>query len=201
MLDLGCGAGRHARHLASHGFNVTGLDLAASSIRSARKSPQSGLQFYEHDMRRPFGNARFDYIFSFFTSFGYFNSAAENERVMNNIRFALKAGGVLVFDYLNVKFAEQNMVPQEVKEIDGVEYSINRWHDHSHFYKKIVVNEHEFTERVEKLSLSDFAYLFHVNGLRMKKVFGDYGMNMYDEESSPRMIIVAEKIKGPSWAL
>src|SRR5690349_12033250 len=29
MLDLGCGAGRHSRYLATKGYAVTGLDLAA----------------------------------------------------------------------------------------------------------------------------------------------------------------------------
>ena len=39
LLDLGCGAGRHAKHLASKGFQVTGVDLAARSIAEARQAP------------------------------------------------------------------------------------------------------------------------------------------------------------------
>src|SRR5690348_9531436 len=41
-LDLGCGAGRHAKQLASRGLQVTGLDLAASSIQTARRFEQTG---------------------------------------------------------------------------------------------------------------------------------------------------------------
>src|SRR5215510_7768386 len=52
-LDLGCGAGRHSRHLASKGFLVTGMDLSASSIGEARKSRRAGLRFLRHDMRLP----------------------------------------------------------------------------------------------------------------------------------------------------
>ena len=37
MLDLGCGNGRYSKWLASKGFDVTGIDLAASSIRDAKK--------------------------------------------------------------------------------------------------------------------------------------------------------------------
>src|ERR1700752_4887372 len=37
ILDLGCGNGRHSKHLASKGFSVTGIDLSSSSIRDAKK--------------------------------------------------------------------------------------------------------------------------------------------------------------------
>jgi 2-polyprenyl-3-methyl-5-hydroxy-6-metoxy-1,4-benzoquinol methylase len=73
ILDLGCGAGRHAKQLASQGFQVTGLDLAQSSITAAKKIHTPGAQFYRHDMRLPFGVCRFHYVFNFFTSFGYFS--------------------------------------------------------------------------------------------------------------------------------
>src|SRR4029077_1430393 len=43
VLDLGCGAGRHARQLALHGCHVTGLDLSAGSIREACRFEQAHL--------------------------------------------------------------------------------------------------------------------------------------------------------------
>src|SRR5688500_7812392 len=78
MLDLGCGSGRHARYLAAQGFNVTGIDLASSSIRTAKQFKMENLQFYRHDMRVPFGYDRYDFVFNFFTSFGYFKEEREN---------------------------------------------------------------------------------------------------------------------------
>lgn len=78
MLELGCGTGRHARYLASKGFQVTGLDLAFSSIREARRSQLPGVKFFEHHMRAPFGTNAFDYVFNFFTSFAYFDEPAEH---------------------------------------------------------------------------------------------------------------------------
>ena len=106
VLDLGCGAGRHSRYLASKALRVTGMDLAASSIRAAKKYEQSRLRFLRHDMRVPFGRNAFDYVFKFFTSFGYFEEPGEHIAVVRNIATSLRDGGRLVLDYLNVRHAE-----------------------------------------------------------------------------------------------
>src|SRR5678816_3961427 len=53
LLDLGCGAGRHARHLASKGYDITGIDLSARSIAEARKAERPHLRFRRQDMRVP----------------------------------------------------------------------------------------------------------------------------------------------------
>src|SRR4051794_6334442 len=137
MLDVGCGNGRHCRHLGAKGFNVTGIDLAFSSIKYAKKYETSSLRFFQHDMRKPFGNNHFDYIFSFFTSFGYFKNETENQKVVRNMASALKPGGTLVFDYINAQYAAEHLVPSEEKEIDGIIYSITRWTDEKYFYKRI----------------------------------------------------------------
>lgn len=194
MLDLGCGAGRHAKQLASHGFQVTGVDLAQSSILAAKRIQTPGAQFYRHDMRLPFGVSRFHYVFSFFTSFGYFKSPLENNVVINHIYKSLKDGGTVVMDYLSVKYSEDRLVSAEKKEIDGIVYHITRWSDSTHFYKKIEVDKHEYTEQVEKLRLEDFDILFKKNGLKLRKVFGDYTLGSYDPDLSTRLIMVAEKL-------
>ncbi|HET6769563.1 MAG TPA: class I SAM-dependent methyltransferase [Chitinophagaceae bacterium] len=198
MLDLGCGAGRHAKWLAAKGFDVTGLDLAASSIRSAEKHERTNLRFAKHDMRDPFGKNSFDYVFNFFTSFGYFKNDEDNRRVIRNIYHALKPGGSLVMDYLNVVWCEDRLVAEETKEIDGIVYHISRWTDERFFYKKIAIEnmqsaQSEFVEQVAKFDLNDFGYLFERNGLRLEKVYGDYRLNEYDRVESPRMILLARK--------
>ena len=204
VLDLGCGNGRHSRQLAGKGLQVTGIDLAASSIAFAKNKSTPGTHFYRHDMRMPFGNSLFDIVFNFFTSFGYFQTQAENHQVICNISDSLKPGGLLVMDYLNVNYAANRLVAHETKEIDGVEFTISRWMTATHFYKKIIIDSNsgepplEFTEQVEKIRLEQFDEMFKAYGMSIEKVFGNYQPGSYDQDSSPRLImIVSKKQKNP----
>jgi SAM-dependent methyltransferase len=199
MLDLGCGTGRHSKRLASKGFCVTGIDLAASSIAEAAKSERPGLRFFRRDMRAPFGRNKFDYVFSFFTSFGYFDDATEHLAVVRNIASSLKPGGTLALDYLNSHHAEMCLTREETKVIDGTVYRIARWSTSKHFFKRIVIDDErtgqplEYCERVAKFTLRDFESMLALHGLGLDAVYGDYHLQRYDAEASPRMILLAHK--------
>jgi cyclopropane fatty-acyl-phospholipid synthase-like methyltransferase len=54
-LDLGCGTGTNSLYLARHGWQVVGVDLAATAIRQARrKAKKAGLsvEFHTADVTR-----------------------------------------------------------------------------------------------------------------------------------------------------
>jgi SAM-dependent methyltransferase len=198
-LDLACGTGRHSKYLASKGFRVTGIDLASSCISRAKQFEQPGLRFYEHDMRLPFGRNQFDYVFNFFTSFGYFEDPNENLSVIRNIAHSLKPGGRLVIDYLNVGYAESFTSSSEVRQVDGVRYRLNRWSNASHFYKRIAIDHAdreefaEYIERVAKFRLQDFCRMFSQCGMSIEATWGDYRLSRYDSATSPRLILMTEK--------
>ena len=199
MLDVGCGAGRHSIYLASKGFLVTGIDLSAGSIRKARRSERPGLHFVQHDMRVPFGKNEVDYVFNFFTSFGYFDNLADHLSVIRNMADSLKTGGRLVLDYLNVAYAEVCAMPEETRIIDGHVYRITRWSDDRHFFKRIVIEDsagidrREYLERVAKFNVGDFRAMFEACGLSIDAVYGDYRLRSYDPVASPRMILIARR--------
>jgi SAM-dependent methyltransferase len=200
MLDVACGRGRHSRILASMGFDVTGIDISPDSVLYARQFEDDHLRFSLHDMRLPFWVNYFDYAFNFFTSFGYFATQREHDDAVRTIACSLKATGILLFDYLNVHYAEERLVHNEIKTIEETQYEIHRWHDAHHFYKKLIISDPvlekpvEFTEKVAKFSLGDFTDMLAYQKMQVTEVFGDYELNKYDVYKTPRMIVVAKKI-------
>lgn len=200
MLDVACGRGRHARFLTSKGYDVTGIDLSFNSIAFAKEFETNHLHFFQHDMRLPSWVNYFDYAFNFFTSFGYFATRREHDDALRTMAQSLKPGGVLLIDYLNVHYAEEHLVHNEVKKIDGTEYEIHRWHDATHFYKRILVSDASlsqpavFTEKVTKLSLGDFTEMLSFQDMQVEDVFGDYKLQPYDVNATPRLIVAARKM-------
>jgi len=201
MLDVACGKGRHSLQLAKKGFDVTGIDLSFDSIHEALQYEADNLHFLQHDMRLPFWIRYFDYAFNFFTSFGYFRTQREHDNAIHSIATSLKTGGIFVMDYLNVHYSEDHTIHQTEKEINGVNFIITKWYDENFFYKKIVVEDEalsepmEYTEKVAKFSLGDFTEMFAYQGLQIQEVFGDYQFGAYNVKSSPRLIMMAKKIK------
>jgi SAM-dependent methyltransferase len=199
MLDIACGRGRHSRTLADKGFDVTGIDIAPNSIDYARQFENENLHFYRHDMRLPFRVNYYDYAFNFFTSFGYFKTDREHYNAIRTIAHALKKKGILVLDYLNIHYAEDHLVHQSEKQIDGVTYYITKWFDETHFYKKIQIEDEAkeaplvFIEKVAKFTLGDFNEMFSYYGLQIQDVFGDYRLQPYDVKKSPRLILFASR--------
>ncbi|TAL49116.1 MAG: class I SAM-dependent methyltransferase [Chitinophagaceae bacterium] len=199
VLDVACGRGRHSKIFADLGFTVTGIDISPDSIVYAKQFSKDNLEFYQHDMRLPFRVNYFDYAFNFFTSFGYFNTRREHDDAIRTIANSLKTTGIFMIDYLNVRYAEDHLVYNEEKEIDGTLYEIHRWHDDSHFYKKIIIKDHllytplEYTEKVAKFVFGDFNDMLAYQHMQVQEVFGDYKFNSYDVRKMPRLIIIAGK--------
>jgi SAM-dependent methyltransferase len=199
MLDVACGRGRHSRNLAENGFRVTGIDISLDSIAFAKKFENENLEFFQHDMRLPFRVNYFDYAFNFFTSFGYFRTRREHDDAIRTIANGLKAKGIFVIDYLNVHYAEDHLVYNEEKRLNGTNYEIHRWHDETHFYKKIMISDPllhhpiNYTERVSKFSFGDLNDMLSYQGLQVQEVFGDCQLGHYDVRTKPRLIVVAKK--------
>jgi SAM-dependent methyltransferase len=198
MLDIACGKGRHSRFLAEQGYDVTGIDISLDSILYAKQFETEKLHFFQHDMRLPAWINYFDYAFNFFTSFGYFNTRREHDDAIATIVKSLKRTGTLLFDYLNVHYVEEGLVNNEERMIDNTRYEIRRWMDEGHFFKKIIVTDPsldktlEYTEKVAKLSLGDFTEMLSYQGMQVVEVFGDYELNPYNVNKTPRMIILAK---------
>ena len=193
ILDLACGKGRHAQYLNNLGFDVTGVDLSPESIAFAKRFENSTLHFEEHDMCLPFPK-KFDAVFNLFTSFGYFDSEEDNLRTIKAISEELKPNGYGVIDFLNTEYVKKNIVPNDSKIVDGIEFNIERYIEDGYIIKNIRFEskgkEYIFTERVKALNLLDFKEYFKAAQVKLLHCFGDYELNQFDKDISDRLILI-----------
>jgi len=205
ILDLACGAGRHAFALASRGYNnVVGFDLSEELLevarRKARREHCSAL-FIRGDMRHLPFRAGFDAILSMFTSFGYFENDEQNALVLKGISQALKHDGAFVFDLPNIRYVAANLVEESVGHHEGGRLIQRRKlkKDDRRVEKQIIIQAadngevlHEFLESVRLYTLEEITAMLQNAALRVERCYGDFAGGELNG-SSPRMIIFGRK--------
>ncbi len=197
FLDLACGKGRHSLYLNKKGFEVTGVDLSQQSIEHASRYSNDKLEFYVHDMRYPCRINYFDYVLNLFTSFGYFESGREDAAVISAIKKELKHRGKVVIDFMNTTKVITNLVAKETKTIEGITFNIQRKVENSFIVKQISFTDectdYSFEERVKVLTLNDFEKHLNAHQLKILNLFGNYQLQEFNQQTSDRLIIIAEK--------
>lgn len=193
ILDLACGRGRHSVYLNTLGYDVTGADLSENSIDFAKQFENGTLRFVVHDMCKPL-KQKFDAVFNLFTSFGYFENDEDNINTIKSIKKELNTYGFGVIDFMNSEFVIDNLVPEEMKVIDGITFFLRRYVNDGYIVKDIeFVHEGEnyrFQERVRAFTLNDFEHLFEKAGVHLLDVFGDNKLNTFRPKSSERLVMI-----------
>lgn len=121
VLDVACGQGRHAIELASRGFEVTGLDLSGVLLEHARRRADAAgvrVTWRESDMREPQGEAEFDAAINLYSSFGYLEDSAEDQRALDAVARALVPGGVVVQEIAHRDAEIRDLRPADVHELE-----------------------------------------------------------------------------------
>ena len=187
ILDLCCGAGRHLRPLGA-----VGVDLHAPSLR--------GLPAARAEMRAlPIRSGSLHAVVSFFSSFGYLESDAEDERVLREIRRALRPDGCLFLDLLNREHALAGFVEVvQRQEPDGTLVVERRAFDAPRGRLSVGFvlvapdgGQREFPgHRLRLYTLTELRRMLERAGLALQAVYGGFDGTAYALDS-PRMIAVA----------
>jgi len=201
ILDLGCGIGRNAIAAAELGLKVVGLDLSPELLFIAqRKSYKKNLPIHlvRGDMRHFPLTGPFDAVWNLFTSFGYFSTDKENERVVREAAAVLKSGGYLLLDYLNVLHCMSSMETTDIQEKANYRVVQERRYntDAGRIEKTITIQENgasrEYHESVRAYQLPELLQFFTHAGLRCTAVYGDYDRRPFTEVS-PRLLLIGQK--------
>jgi SAM-dependent methyltransferase len=204
ILDLCCGPGRHAVLFAQHGYRVTGLDLNNKYLEIARKSARAfnvTLDAIQADMRSVPFQDRFDAIVNMYSSFGYFESEADDLKVLESAATAIKPGGRLFLDMLNREWAVANFIENDWhSREDGTLYVEHRELDlaSSRMHVTFTIVGPQGNRRdsvghhIRLYTLTEITRLLERAELKVTGVFGGFEAERYGVDSR-RMIVMAQK--------
>jgi SAM-dependent methyltransferase len=193
VLDVACGAGRHARAFEAAGARCVGLDLSAALLRAARRVPAAPL--VRADMRAlPIRPGSMDLTVNLFTSFGYFEHDAEHATALGEMVSTLRPGGWFVIDFLNPPAVRARLVPRESQRLNGTPIEVERSvsPDGRYVCKTIRTGSgRRFTERVRLFGAGEIEAMLGATGVTVRERYGDYDASPLSPES-PRTILLGQ---------
>ncbi len=200
ILDLACGAGRHAIAFAEKGFRVTAIDLSENLLNIGRQEAlrhKVSVEFSRQDIRTVTVSGGFQLALNLFTSFGYFEEDEENFGIFRTAYKYLDASGYFVFDFLNESFVKKNLIPVSLDERSGGVIKQTRSIENNCVVKKIELHlrekEQTFEERVRLYDHDTIIRELQTTGFSITGLFGEYDGTVFEKETSSRLIAICKK--------
>jgi SAM-dependent methyltransferase len=196
VLDMACGRGRHCGWFVNEGLRTTGIDLCAESIDEARAHCPNA-EFHVCDMRHALESNAFDAVVCLFTSLGYSNDRADDEKAVRAAAADLRSGGHFVLDLMNSERLVRELVAEEEVEAQGVHFHISRAIEGDAVVKRIHVthgeNDLRFVERVHAFTPVEATAMVERAGLRIFDRTDGPPFPAFDPATSERLVIWAVK--------
>lgn len=120
VLDVACGTGEHASHLAALGFEPDGLDLNPAFVNIARRKHPAG-SFFEADMADFHLPQRYDAVLCLFSSIGYLETVPRVTSALRCFREHLAPGGIVIVEpWFTPDVLDSSRVFETAVEHEGV---------------------------------------------------------------------------------
>ena len=194
VLDVACGAGRHAKAFVDVGARCFGLDLSATLLRVARQVTDAPL--IRADMRQlPIRPASMHLTVNLFTSFGYFDRDAEHRTALEEMISTVRPGGWFVIDFLNPAAVRRQLVPEELVQVPGQTVRVTRSvsPDGRYVCKSIHAREgKQYLERVRLFEPEQITGMLEGAGMRVRHRYGDYQGSSLTADSA-RTILMGQQ--------
>ena len=204
-LDLACGPGRHTVALAQRGVQVTGVDQSEFLLDKARSRSADlgvGIEWVRSDMRDFVRPEAFDLALNLFTSFGFFRTESDNQRVLENVFTSLRPGGHFVLDMGGKEVLARVFVDAAARDADGGGLFIQRrrvvddWSRMENdwmFFRDGAVQSFRIDHWI--YSGRELRQMLAAAGFTNIRLFGDLGGRPYDTHAT-RLVAVGEKAQG-----
>ncbi len=200
ILDVACGAGRHAAPLAAAGARVVGVDTSAHLLRRAGDGgADAGAAYAQADMRAlPFVE-QFDIALCLFASFGLVGEP-EDRVAMASIARALAPGGILLTESWNPFAVAEMGARRNWWRVGRTLYLAEAAYDVA---TGVVADRREvldmdagaarsWVRRTRFYTAPELAAIGSSAGLRVARLYGDFDGGEYTQDA-PRLIAAFEK--------
>lgn len=122
LLDLACGTGRMAIHMAAQGYAVTGVDIVPEMIAHARQKAAArgvSIDWAVADARDFHLGKRFPFVFMLMNAFQFLYTRDDHEKMLACVREHLTPDGYFLFETRNPSPRNLNVV----RHPEGDEYA------------------------------------------------------------------------------
>jgi len=202
VLDLACGDGRYLDAFREQLVGIVGADLSIPLLERAIDRPGVAGTVVCGDMRSiPLLDRSVGAVVSMFTSFGYFETDAENLSVVREVARVLRSGGMFVLDFLNAGLVKEQPAASGEREVNGYRIAEDRSVDPGgrYAFKRVVITDNRgvevssYQERVRLFTARELEDLVTGADLFVSTVLGDYDGGPFSEWSSPRTILICRR--------
>lgn len=212
LLDLACGTGRMAIHLAALGHQITGVDIVPEMIGHARKKAANravSVNWVVSDARDFHLHQQFRGIYMLMNAFQFLPTRSDYEALFACVREHLQPDGYFLFETRNP--SPRNLLglrvpePQHYIASDGRQLTIidqqvydplTQIQHYTSNYQWLHPDGHR-TETIKRVALryiypQEMEALLHYNGLKIHTCYGDWQQNPLTADS-PAMIYICQK--------
>ena len=206
VLDLACGAGRHAVPLAELGYAVTGLDISAQFLSEARRFAQErgvSVDWRPGDMRTLVFEEEYDAALCFGNSFGYL-SRSDTKQFLKRLSAALRDGarfvlesGAVAESILPNLVRSRWMQVGEILFLSSVDYDAPTSRLISRYVFIRETERDEKTAEVIVYTVGELRELLGEAGFMVEGLFASPAKEPF-HVGAPRLLVVARKTAAPT---
>lgn len=210
VVDVGCGSGEHARHIAREGYRVLGIDPSTDAIRLATESGPPPLAYFavgrfEELPLRPRTPVRL--IICIGNTLVLLGDDDRIRRAIHHAHDLLRPGGALIIQVLNyemIRTTGLRYLPVNFRKTDAGELVYVRLMDPLDDEKVLfhvitlergpgeaVAIRRSVRHTIRSIRPEELREVLHAAGFRRIDLYGDYNGTPLDPEGSVDVIAVA----------
>lgn len=204
LLDLACGTGRMALHMAQQGYQVTGVDLIPEMIAHARhkacEQNITSIDWVVSDARNFSLNQQFPFVFMLMNAFQFLHTRQDYEAMFKCVREHLTPDGYFLFETRNP--SPRNLLQTRQAEVtshtltDGGTLIVTekQYYDAltqlQHYTRHLNYQyiKHAPTEKTLRVALryifpQEMETLLHYNGFKIVEAYGNWQQDPLEADS------------------